>query len=399
MVQPPSFRRLTTSKNGLLAVDIVAAVDNHESMATIKTLPSGAFQIRVVSKLLPKPYYATFATREAALAYSDHLKKVLAQGIVPTALMEERGEIRVAWTLGRCIAEYVRSESLAVSELKLLDTLKVRLEKVSTAHANYEWAEAWVRQMKREDNLAPSTIRHRHGALARCLDWVVRRHSEILVQNPLRFLKRGFATYTEEDARVLARRGLWPKEDIERSRRLEPDEEAAIMAALEGLDEEKMLFVLALESAMRLRECYTLDRSAISVAKKTIHLDRTKNGDNRQVPLTTTVLAALSEYVHAHAGEISARGGRLFSYWNGDLSDYVLDEVTAELSASFRTVFQKAGISDFHFHDLRHEATCRLYEKTTLPDVLIARITGHRDLKQLKRYASLRGSDLAPRLW
>jgi hypothetical protein len=34
-----------------------------------------------------------------------------------------------------------------------------------------------------------------------------------------------------------------------------------------------------------------------------------------------------------------------------------------------------------------------------LSDVLISKITGHRDLRMLKRYASLRGSDLAARMW
>jgi integrase len=69
------------------------------------------------------------------------------------------------------------------------------------------------------------------------------------------------------------------------------------------------------------------------------------------------------------------------------------------LSYRFREIFAEAKVIDFRFHDLRHEATCRLYEKTNLPDVLIAEITGHRDLRTLKRYASLRGSDLAVRLW
>jgi integrase len=69
------------------------------------------------------------------------------------------------------------------------------------------------------------------------------------------------------------------------------------------------------------------------------------------------------------------------------------------VSYVFREIFAHAEVEDFRFHDLRHEATCRLYEKTNLSDVLIAKVTGHRDLRTLKRYASLRGSDLAMRLW
>jgi integrase len=76
-----------------------------------------------------------------------------------------------------------------------------------------------------------------------------------------------------------------------------------------------------------------------------------------------------------------------------------LDSTTADLSRVYREIFAAADVQAFHFHDLRHEATYRLYEKTTLSDVLIAKIAGHRDLRTLKRYASLRGSDLAVRLW
>lgn len=73
--------------------------------------------------------------------------------------------------------------------------------------------------------------------------------------------------------------------------------------------------------------------------------------------------------------------------------------VTRDLSRDFHVVFARADIVDLHFHSLRHEVTCRLYERTTLSDVLSAKITGHRDLRNLKRYASLRGSDLVPQLW
>jgi integrase len=57
------------------------------------------------------------------------------------------------------------------------------------------------------------------------------------------------------------------------------------------------------------------------------------------------------------------------------------------------------GLDDLNFHDTRHEATCRLYERTTLSDLQIAKITGHKDPRMLMRYANLRGSDLAEKLW
>jgi hypothetical protein len=61
---------------------------------------------------------------------------------------------------------------------------------------------------------------------------------------------------------------------------------------------------------------------------------------------------------------------------------------------------RRAGIEDLRFHDLRHEATTRLFEKG-LNIMEVASITGHKDLRMLRRYTHLKAEDLAltiPRL-
>jgi integrase len=368
-------------------------------MATIKELSSGNFQVCVRNSLLPKPYWGTFDTFEQASAYGRQLEALLAQGIVPKSLLERDSNSRDIWTVSRCIAEYVRHNDVPLSEVKLLDTVRPSLGDIRLNMLNYDWAEGWIRSLKREGNLAPSTIRHRHGALARCFDWVLRKHADKMAQNPLRLLKRGFATYTDEDRRYLESIGKSGKNNVERDRRLEEGEEARILGTLGQKDDERVFFLLALESGMRMRECYTLYASQVSLLKKTIHLDRSKNGDNRQVPMNTNLIRILDDYLLRNRAAIRARGGRLFPYWSGDMNEAVLDATTADLSYQFREIFAAAGVDGLHFHDLRHEATCRLYEKTTLSDVLISKITGHKDIRMLKRYASLRGSDLASRLW
>jgi hypothetical protein len=231
-------------------------------MASVKKTRSGTFQLRVKNKLLPKVFWATFDTYEQATQYGEQLERLLAQGIVPASLLDQGPPKRSAWTIGRCIVEYLRHNSVPVSDVKLVDTIRPDLDLVGTGSLNYDWAGSWIRAMKREANLAPSTIRHRHGALARCFDWMLRKHSEILAQNPLRLLKRGSSTYTDEDEEILARSRKQPKYDIERDRRLLPDEEAAILKTLEG--DECAFFVLALETAMRMRECYTLDVTQVN---------------------------------------------------------------------------------------------------------------------------------------
>ncbi|NHZ88897.1 hypothetical protein F2P45_07645 [Massilia sp. CCM 8733] len=201
-------------------------------MASIKTTPSGTFQLSVKNKLWPRTFWATFDTFDEAQRYGQQLDGLLAQGIVPASLLEPRKGPSTSWSLKRCIAEYVRANALPVSETKLLGTIENQMLGLTSANMNFDWANSWIRSMKRELNLAPSTIRHRHGALARCLDWILRTHPEILAQNPLRLFKRGFATYSADDERQVLANGGTLKVDTERDRRLDPDEEMRVLAVI-----------------------------------------------------------------------------------------------------------------------------------------------------------------------
>ena len=58
---------------------------------------------------------------------------------------------------------------------------------------------------------------------------------------------------------------------------------------------------------------------------------------------------------------------------------------------------ERRGMNNLRFHDLRHEATSRLFEKGLNP-VEVATITGHKDTKMLMRYTHLRAEDLVGRL-
>ena len=67
------------------------------------------------------------------------------------------------------------------------------------------------------------------------------------------------------------------------------------------------------------------------------------------------------------------------------------------LSGAFLRLYRKLNIENLHFHDLRHEATSRLFEKGLNP-VEVATITGHKDTRMLMRYTHLRAEDLVGRL-
>ena len=69
----------------------------------------------------------------------------------------------------------------------------------------------------------------------------------------------------------------------------------------------------------------------------------------------------------------------------------------SRLFKDFQKLREEVGIVNFRWHDLRHEATSRLFEKG-LNIMEVASITGHQDLKMLKRYTHLRAEDLVERL-
>lgn len=368
-------------------------------MSTIKTNPSGTFQLRITNKLLPKDFYSTFNTREAAVEYGNRLENLLKQGIVPQALLERKSDDKASWIVSRCIVEYIKAGGVPDSTERVLNTIRPKLTTDSTSSVNYNWCEDWVNRMKREENLKPGTINHRVGALRRCLDWVVRKHPDVMVFNPLTQLPTGFATYHSEDARILAKEGKDIKEDEERERRLDPGEEAAIMKVMEQMPHEHAFVNLALESAMRMREMYTLTIDQVNIQLKTIHLNKTKNGDRRQVPMSSIAIPLMQNYMATYAKEIKERKGIIFPYWDGKKTPATLGVTTSIVSKKFRAIFTAAGLKDFHFHDLRHESTCRFFLSTDFSDLTIAKITGHRSMKMLMRYANLRGSEVAGRMW
>lgn len=87
----------------------------------------------------------------------------------------------------------------------------------------------------------------------------------------------------------------------------------------------------------------------------------------------------------------------LFPWWNGEA--VALPATSDFLSKLFAHIFEQAACEDLRFHDLRHEATSRLFERTQLSETQIMKINGHKSQRMTMRYANLRGSDLAAGLW
>jgi integrase len=377
-------------------------------MSTKRQRASGNWEYVIKRKgVLKHPVSLTFSDEVEGDRAVAKYEAMLARGVVPLALSGS-GSPPVQ-TVADAIREYQTVTPVGASDKPLLAALSLAHATVSLSAVNYSWVEQWVSKMKREQRLAPGTIRHYVGALSRCLNWCVRKN--VMLQNPLLLLPRGYATYTEADGQAAGGR----KEDQERDRRISVKEETAIREAIGAyaIPEDRpfldLMFTLAVETAMRMRETYTLTTDQIDLKQRTIFLDKTKNNSKRQVPMSSVVVKAIKAHnlkqkagttcskKQAHESAATGHTSLLFPWWDGKRES--LDGTTFRLSRVWAGVFEAAGCEDLRYHDLRHHAVCQFYERTTMSDLEISRITGHRSLRMLRRYANLRGSTLAGKLW
>jgi len=178
-----------------------------------------------------------------------------------------------------------------------------------------------------------------------------------------------------------------PKDPPPRDRRIRADEIERMLEQLhyrEGLPPQMLMqelaivFLLALETAMRQGEILGLDWSRVHLKRRFVHLDSTKNSFSRDVPLSLRAVELLDVM-----GEKS-RSGQVFSIRSGSADTL------------FRKARRKAGLDDLNFHDTRHEAITRLARKLDVLD--LARMTGHKNIRNLMIYYNATASEVASRL-
>lgn len=218
-----------------------------------------------------------------------------------------------------------------------------------------------------------------------------RREWEIHMENPIPLVKR-------------------PPKGKARERRLTAEEERYLFTALGEVPRRANgtfdkaarnpwfapVLKLALETAMRRGELLSLQWEHVDLTRRTAHLPDTKNGDARTVPLSTRAVAVFKALPKPHTGQVfpitpmALRKGFTRGIERAR-ARYMEDCEKAQRKPS------PAFLADVHFHDTRHEAASRLAEK--LSNVLeLSAVTGHKDLRMLKRYYHPRAEDLAKKL-
>ena len=125
---------------------------------------------------------------------------------------------------------------------------------------------------------------------------------------------------------------------------------------------------IAIETGMRRSEILGMKWEHIGIDNQRVLLPLTKNGSSRWVPLTKKAMDILGQVPRT--------------------TDHVFPITDVALRQSWERLRNRANLIDFTFHDLRHEAISRMFEKgLNVPEV--ASISGHKTASQLFRYVQV----------
>ena len=136
------------------------------------------------------------------------------------------------------------------------------------------------------------------------------------------------------------------------------------------------ILITALNTGMRKEEILSLrwDEN-VDLKHNFILLDRTKNGERREVPINATLRAALQGLTR-----------RLDSPYV--FCDPLTGKRYKDVKRSFRSACRRAGIKDFRFHDCRHTFASQLVMAGA--DLMtVKELLGHKTLAMTLRYSHL----------
>jgi integrase len=215
----------------------------------------------------------------------------------------------------------------------------------------------------RDDRLAlvkGDTVRRELAIVGHCIEVARNEWGLALPSNPVQQVKM-------------------PRAGTPRQRRAHPGELEKLLKACEGSRCHWLPAVipLAVETGMRRSELLAMRWDDVDLEARTALLRNTKNGFPRTVPLSSRALNVLQD--------VPRCGPTVFT-------------ISANaLRLAWERLRRRAGVLELRFHDLRHEAVSRFFERgLNVPEV--AMISGHRDARMLFRYTHPKPEEVAAKL-
>lgn len=324
------------------------------------------------------PESKTFTTKAGAEAWARLIESDMERGVFVSRAEAESTTLKVA--LERYAREVTPRKKGAPRELARINRWKQR-PIASRYLATIKGADfAKFRDDWRARGKAENTIRLELALLSQLFETARKEWGMESLGNPVRNIKA-------------------PGGSKQRDRRLQGEEERYLLDALGRARNPvaRPIAEFAIETAMRESEILGLTWDSIDIKRRVAFLAETKNGTSRSVPLSSKAMKILSAVPRPIAG------GRVFPMSQDGLIRAFRRACAAGKTqylndcAETREEPVKSFLDDLRFHDLRHEATTRLFERG-LDMMEVASITGHKTLSMLRRYTHLRAEDLAKKL-
>lgn len=324
-------------------------------MASINKRGTKQWNVRIRRKGYPLQT-ATFEKREDAETWARDVESKMDKGAFLCSKEAERTSLHEA--LDRYIEEYAPSladHQREVNRAKFLQ--KRKIAQMSLAKVRGMDIAAFIKEREAE-GVAGNTIRLDLATFSRLFETARKDWGMEYLDNPVKKARK-------------------PKVSRGRERRLQDGEEEKLLK--HAPEDFGPVIKFALETAMRRGEIAALRWENVKLKESIVFLPKTKNGAARTVPLSPAALSVLKELPR-------------------DIKGSVFRMVPDDITKAMKKARAGAKLKDLRFHDLRHEAVSRLFEKTNLDIMQIQMITGHKTLQMLARYTHLRAVDLVKSL-
>lgn len=315
------------------------------------------WQAQVIKKGYP-PQYRTFDSRAEAGTWAKTIESEMERGVFVSHVEAENTTLAEA--LDRYEREVLPGKKSVRPAAYHIQNVREALGRMALASVTSSVL-AKYRDAQTANGYAPQTVKHDLSVLSRVLNTAIKEWGIALpAGNPLLRVKM-------------------PRLPPGRNRRLVDDEHARLLVAAHTYGGEiGPVITWAIETAMRRGEIAAMRWEHLDRKAKVLLIPETKSGTPRRIPLSTKALAVLDGLPRRRDGHV----------W-GMQPD--------SITQAFERVCKAAGIKDLRFHDLRHEATSRLFEKGW-GIMEVKTMTGHKTLQMLERYTHLRAEDLVGRL-
>lgn len=329
-------------------------------MATITKTQSDTFKVLIRKNGFPQQI-KTFKTKADAQKWARLIESEIDRGVFIDRTEADKT------TIGELIDRYIQ-EVTPLKKSAKNDRQRMLFLKKHFGHYKASQLQSKHIAIYRNKRLAEgkqgSTVIKEIGSMSHLLDISIKDWGIPLVSNVATLVRK-------------------PKQAKGRDRRLIDDEELILLQAAKNSKSPLLapIITLALETGMRLGELLSLDWVNIDLRKQTAFLPVTKNGESRTVPLSKKAIETLQAIPR------KINDSRVFWTWKQpDSFEY-----------TWRRMLNNTNIQDLRFHDLRHEACSRFFERG-FNVMETAHISGHKTLQQLKRYTHLKTEDIVTKM-